>query len=173
MVLEHQTRMANLLTRVGWEMRVVLPPVGMPLRSPGSSLALPPRVLEAIADLVDYLLFVDETPLASPVIGSSGFTGRFSDGGPKDSQGRSLRQLDLTRRLFRYPCSYMIYAPAFDALPPEAKQALYERLWAILSGTEHGRQYARLSHADRLAIVEILRATKNDLPGYFAPTRVS
>jgi hypothetical protein len=168
MVLEHQTRMANLLTRVGWETRVALRPANAALRRPDSSAKLPARVLEAVGDLVDYLLFVDETPLASPVAGSSGFTRRFSEMGPKDQHGRSLRQLDLGRRLFRYPCSYMIYAPAFDALMPEAKNAVYERLWAILSGSEHGRQYARLSLADRQAIVEILRDTKNDLPGYFA-----
>ena len=164
MVLEHQSRMANLLTRVGWETRVALGPG--PARQPANG-SLAPRVLEAVRDLVDYLLFVDEAPLASPVTGSSSFTRRFADEGPKDPQGRSLRQFDLQRRLFRYPCSYMIYAPAFDALPPEAKQAIYQRMWSILSGSERGREYARLSPADRRAIVEILKATKKDLPAYF------
>ena len=88
--------------------------------------------------------------------------------GPKDSRGRSLRQLDLERRLFRYPCSYMIYAPAFDALRPEAKAAIYERLWRVLSGAERDRRYERLSAADRRAIIEILRDTKSDLPPYFS-----
>ena len=168
MVLEHQTRMANLLTRVGWETRVALQPGTAPLRQPGNAGQLQARVLEAVGDLVDYLLFVDETPLAAPVAGSSGFARRFSEMGPKDQRGRSLRELDLQRRLFRYPCSYMIYAPSFDALVPEAKSAIYERLWAILSGSERDRQYARLTPADRQAIVEILRDTKKDLPAYFA-----
>ena len=168
MVLEHQTRMTNLLTRVGWETRVAVQPATAALQRPSGSGRLPVRVLEAVVDLVDYLLFVDEAPLTAPVSGSSGFTKRFSDMGPNDQRGRSLRQLDLGRRLFRYPCSYMIYAPAFDALMPQAKDAIYERLWAILSGVERGREYARLSHADRLAIVEILKETKSDLPRYFA-----
>jgi hypothetical protein len=167
MVLEHQTRMANLLTRVGWETRVAVQPAAA-LKPPASSVRLPARVLEAVGDLVDYLLFVDETPLAAPVGGSSDFTRRFSEMGPKDQRGRSLRQLDLGRRLFRYPCSYMIYAPAFDALMPEAKQAIYQRLWAILSGAERNRPYDRLSATDRQAIVEILRDTKQDLPPFFA-----
>jgi hypothetical protein len=168
MVLEHQSRMTNLLTRVGWETRVAAPPPAVALqRSTGPS-RLPARVLDAVVDLVDYLLFVDEPPLAAPVAGSSGFTRRFSEMGPNDPHGRSLRQLDLGRRLFRYPCSYMIYAPAFDALPTQAKEAIYERLWAILSGAERGREYARLSLGDRQAIVEILRATKPDLPPFFA-----
>ena len=168
MVLEHQTRMTNLLTRVGWETRVAVQPATAALQRPAGSGPLPERVLDSVVDLVDYLLFVDEAPLAAPVSGSSGFTKRFSEMGPNDQRGRSLRQLDLGRRLFRYPCSYMIYAPAFDALMPQAKDAIYERLWAILSGAERGREYARLSHADRLAIVEILKETKSDLPRYFA-----
>ena len=36
--------------------------------------------------------------------------------GPRDRRGRSLYQLDLDRRLLKYPCSYLIYSPAFDAL---------------------------------------------------------
>ena len=168
MVLEHQSRMANLLTRVGWETRVAWPAPTPSSRNQPASPALPSRVREAITDLVDYLLFVDEAPLPSHVVGSSGFTQRFSGVGPKDSRGRSLRQLDLERRLFRYPCSYMIYAPAFDALMPEAKAAIYQRLWTILSGAERDRRYERLSVADRRAIIEILRDTKSDLPEYFS-----
>jgi len=61
----------------------------------------------------------------------------------------------------------MIYAPAFEALLPEAKSAIYERMWTILSGAERGREYARLSPADRQAIIKILRDTKKDLPDYF------
>jgi hypothetical protein len=168
MILEHQSRMANLLTRVGWETRVALPAPTPSSPNAATSRALPSRVRDAISDLVDYLLFVDEAPLPSRVVGSSGFTQRFSGMGPKDSRGRSLRQLDLERRLFRYPCSYMIYAPAFDALMPEAKAAIYERLWTVLSGAERDRRYERLSVADRRAIIEILRDTKPDLPPYFS-----
>jgi hypothetical protein len=43
---------------------------------------------------------------------------------------------------------------------------VYERLWEILSGKETDTVYARLSLADRRAIVEILRDTKRDLPPY-------
>ncbi len=69
----------------------------------------------------------------------------------------------------RYPCSYMIYTDAFDGLPLEAKQSIYKRMWQILSGEETDQKYARLSLADRQAIVEILQDTKPDLPGYFQP----
>jgi hypothetical protein len=67
----------------------------------------------------------------------------------------------------RYPCSYMIYTPAFNELPDSAREAIYGRMWQILSGADNDARYARLSLADRRAIVEILRDTKKDLPEYF------
>lgn len=118
-------------------------------------------------ELADYLLFVDEAPLPSPITGTSGFAEQFSRLGPRDSKGRSLRQLDLRTRLLRYPCSYMIYTDAFEALPPAAKTAIYTRMWHVLSGADRSQQYARLSLADRQAIVEILRETKTGLPDAF------
>jgi hypothetical protein len=120
-----------------------------------------------INELVDYLLFVDEAPLPGRIRGSSGFSEKFSAGGPRDHLGRSLRQFDLKRRLMRYPCSYMIYTDAFDALPAAVRQAVYRRLWSILSGKETDSRYERLSTADREAVIEILRDTKTDLPAYF------
>jgi hypothetical protein len=127
---------------------------------------------EIARDVVDYMLFVDEAPFAGRVEGTSGFAEVFSARGPRDSRGRSLRQLDLERRLMRYPCSYMIYAPAFEALPPAAKDAVYRRMWQVLSGEDRRPPYNnRLALPDRQAIVEILRDTKKDLPGYFQPVR--
>jgi hypothetical protein len=158
MVLEHQAHMMNLITRTGWEARLAAN--GDPKQTA--------RVEEAAVDLVDYLLFVYEAPLTSPVSGTSGFAEKFSARGPADPQGRSLRQLDLQHRLLKYPCSYMIYSDAFDAMPPLAKNAVYRRLWRVLSGQEKGEAYTHLAAADRRAIVEILRATKKDLPEYFA-----
>ena len=151
--------MMNLITRTGWEARVAQ-------NGDAKQLA---RVEDAAVDFVDYLLFVYEAPLTSPVRGTSGFAEKFSARGIADGQGRSLRQLDLNRRLLKYPCSYMIYSDAFDAMPPLAKSAVYRRLWRVLSGQESGRPYSDLSLADRKAIVDILRATKKDLPDYFRP----
>ena len=159
MVLAHQSRMTNMITRVGWEAR---------LASASPSDDANSRVKEAASDLVDYLLLVDEAPLIGPVQGSSGFAEWFQKQGPRDAQGRSLRDFDLQRRLFKYPCSYMIYSEAFDTLPANAKDAVYRRMWDVLSGREKQRIYVtRLPAADRQAIVQILRATKKDLPDYF------
>jgi hypothetical protein len=163
MVFEHQMQMTNLLTRLGWETRAAV----HERRLEAGRSSLDARV----ADVVDYLLFVDEAPIASPLVGTSGFAQAFSAAGPRDSQGRSLRQLDLTKRLLRYPCSYMIYSAQFERLPQPAKMAVYARMWAILSGAEQGEKYRRLTAADRRAIVEILRETKSDLPASFKGAR--
>ena len=77
---------------------------------------------------VDYLLFTGEATLPSPVRGVSSFAATFARAGAHDSAGRSLRDLDLQTRLFKYRCSYMIYSPAFDRLPPDAKRAVFARL---------------------------------------------
>lgn len=159
MVLAHQTHMTNLITRVGWEARVAAAST-----KPADGAA---RVEEAVNDLVDYMLFVDEAPLVGPVRGTSGFAEKFAREGPRDGQGRSLRQLDLERRLMRYPCSYMIYSPAFDALPAQVREQVYGRMFRILTGQVTEARYGRLTRADRAAVLEILRATRKDLPFFF------
>jgi len=161
LILNHQVRMTNLITRLGWEARLAAH------NAAGQAVSLSPRVRDAANDLVDYMLFVDEANLPANVSGSSGFAEAFSKKGPRDSKGRSLRDLDLGRHLLRHRCSYMIYAPAFDALPAPARQAVYARLWDVLSGKANDKQYDRLPLTERTAIVEILRETKKGLPDYF------
>jgi hypothetical protein len=157
LVLEHQSHMGNLITRLGWEARIG--------KEAGRSLSA------AAEELVDYLLFLNEAPLPGPIAGTSGFAATFAAKGPRDSRGRSLRELDLRTRLMKYPCSYMIYSEPFAALPDAARDAVYQRMWEILSGQENAPDYASLTAADRQAILEILRETKKDLPDYFFPDR--
>jgi hypothetical protein len=165
LVFDHQMYMTNLLTRVGWEVRRAIYE-HTPNREFNALLR------DGARELVDYLLFIDEAPLPGPVEGSSGFAEKFEAQGPWDSQKRSLRQFDLRKRLLRYPCSYMIYSQAFDGLPDPARDAIYRRMWQVLSGQESASRYARLSGADREAMVEILCDTKKGLPDYFGNARV-
>ena len=168
MVFEHEIHVMNLFTRLGWEARLAAYKDG---DEGGGKLdrAGAKTIGESARALVDYMLFVDEAPLSSKVQGTSGFAEKFSSEGPRDRQGRSLRQFDLERRLMRYPCSFMIYSDAFDGLPDDAKDAVYQRMWKILSGQEHRKRYEKLTLEDRRAIVEILRGTKRRLPDYFQP----
>jgi hypothetical protein len=169
LMLTHQAGMTNLLTRANWEARAADPWLHAPFTSTPEEEARIAVMMRGIAiDVVDYLLFIDEAKLTDPVRGGSGFAERFSTIGPRDRKGRALHELDLNGRLMKYPCSYLIYSPAFDALPAGAKDPIYRRLWQVLSGQERDARYrSALSLADRQAIVEILRDTKKDLPRYF------
>ncbi len=152
MTLEHQTRMTNLLTRIGWDTRIAL--------ADGKTGELD----KEIEELVGYMVFADEARLREPVAGVSTFTKTFAARGPRDGKGRSLRDFDLRTRLFRYPVSYMIYSAAFDNLPPRARDRIYQRLHEILTGKDQGEKFAALSGADRQAALEIVRETKPNLP---------
>lgn len=154
MVLDHSVRLQNLLTQATYETRLAQE---LPGGSPGDA---PTRIARAGDALLTYLLFRDEAPLHGAVTGTSDFARDFALRGPRDHQGRSLREFDLQRRLFRYPCSYLIYSPAFDALPGAMKSYLYPKLRRILRGQESSGLFGSLTAADRTAVEEILRATK-------------
>jgi hypothetical protein len=124
------------------------------------------RVRDAANQLTDYLLCKNEPKLTGQIEGTSGCAEWFSPQGPRDRRGRALRQLDLRRRLMRYPRSYMIYWEPFDRLAGKSKSYAYERMWDVLSGDEHA-SFQNLTAADRRAIIEIVRDTKPDLPRYF------
>jgi hypothetical protein len=175
LVFEHQMQMMNLLTRIGWEARVLdfrRGKIEEQIRLSGDDPSDQITPLDdAAQEVVDYMLFIEEAPLAGPIHGATEFAARFASQGPRDHRGRSLRQLDLRTRLLAYPCSYLIYSAQFDQLPGSAKDAIYRRMWQVLSGQEHDPAYARLTPENRVAIVEILRDTKPDLPSYFRSAR--
>jgi hypothetical protein len=160
MTLEHQTRMTNLITRLDWDARIAQ--AGGKLDDAGLA-----RLDGEIEEMVKYMLFVDERLLQEPIRGVSTFTKTFPERGPRDHQGRSLRDFDLEKRLFRYPLSYMIYSTAFDSLPDLVRQHVYQRIYEVLSGKDDSPTYARLSADDRRAVLEILRDTKPHLPAHW------
>ncbi len=162
MTFEHQTRMTNLMTRIGWDARIAL------REGKGTvDQAARDRINTEIEEMIGYMLFVDEEPLKDPVKGVSTFTKTFAERGPTDSKGRSLRDFDLQKRLFRYPLSYMIYSAAFDGMPAMVRDRVYQRLHEILTGQDKSKTYAGISAADRQAVLEIVRATKPKLPEYW------
>jgi len=114
-----------------------------------------------------YLLFAEEALLTSELRGNPEFVKRFTARGLKDKQGRSLRDLDLQTRLFKYPCSFLIYSPAFDNMPTAVRDQLLERLYDILTGKDQSPDFAKLRTEDRENILEILRDTKGNLPDYW------
>jgi len=165
MVLAHQTHLQNVIIQAHYATDRALRAQEAVAHNVGSAKpALTEETLGAIRSacepLVQALLFAGEAPLKAPVSGTSGFTAQFAAQGPRDRRQRTLREPDLDRRLFRYPCSFTIYSEAFDALPDPAKDYIYGRLWEILSGRDRSEPFATLSAADRKAIREILLDTK-------------
>lgn len=126
------------------------------------------RRIESAGDqLAKYLLFSGEAKLEGPVAGTSGFAKEFAARGPFDKKGRSLREFDLQTRLFKYPCSYLVYSQGFAALPAEVKAHTLKRLYDVLTGKDTSEAFAHLKAADRKAVLEILRDTLPDLPDYW------
>src|SRR5262249_10287474 len=68
MILEHQARMTNLLTRLGWEARME---------------ADAAKLDDMIRVVVEYMLFEKETPLKEPIKGSERYMADFAALGPK------------------------------------------------------------------------------------------
>lgn len=113
--------------------------------------------------LVKYLLFEKEAELKYPIQGTSSFANEFAKRGPFDSQGRSLRQFDLKRRLFRFPCSYMIYSKAFRSLAEPVRTYIYQRMKGVISGDDESLLSQKMSEFDRQNLAAILPATIPEL----------
>jgi hypothetical protein len=156
MVLEHETHMHNFIARLSFETTIALQQYGKI-----------DHLKSKVDSFLQYALFTEEAPITNAVKGSPAFVKEFEGRGPADSKGRSLRQFDLNTRLFKYPCSFLIYSEQFDALQPQIKEMIYKRLFEILTGAEKSAKFQMLTASDRTAILEILRETKKDLPDYW------
>jgi hypothetical protein len=172
MVLEHQAEMHNRITAANYQTRyahrdadIINELDNAPLGKLTESTSR--RVDGAAEQLIEYMLFTEEAAITEPLKGTSNYAAEFSEQGPRDRKGRSLRDLDLTNRLFKHPCSYLIYSSVFDAMPNSVKERIYRRLWDILTGKDTSQKYAHLSASDRQAIKEILLDTKKGLPDYW------
>ncbi len=168
MVMEHQTQMHNFLTLAHMETRLARhydSIMNKALdRDPDFQSDSTKRRIKAVSDkLVRYLLFSEEFPLKSSVKGTSSFTQDFSQVGPRDSKNRSLRDFDLEHRLFKYPCSYLIYSEPFQKLPAPVMKQVMESLNTILTAETPPEGFTHLSGEDRKNIREILIDTLPDL----------
>ncbi len=176
MILEHQTQMHNLLTRLNYETRLALHhqqiidealqrhTEGLPDGLNDSSRR---RIGRATEDVVRHLLFVGEAHWRSPITGTTSYAKDFSAQGPRDVKGRSLRDLDLKTKLFRYPCSFLIYSESIDALPEVARNELWRQLDAALTGKSPVKEFLAIPAIDRQSVISILKQTRKNLPRSF------
>ncbi|MCY2978761.1 MAG: hypothetical protein NTU79_08875 [Planctomycetota bacterium] len=168
MVLEHQTRVHNLITRANYEARQATyldrsMNVALGRASDFVSESTQRRVASVGEALLGGLLFADEVELSSPIEGSPGFVQEFQARGPVDSKGRSFYQLDLKRRMFRYPCSFLILSEHFEGLPEPVSHYVRSRLREILAGRSKPPQGVRLSKPELDSIRMMLSEFK---PGW-------
>ena len=80
-----------------------------------------------------------------------------------------MREFDLTKRIFKYPCSYLIYSPAFDSLQEPLREEVSRQLRSILEGKDSSKDYSHLDATIRADILQILRETK---PSLFLPEQL-
>ena len=140
MTFNHQSHAINLMILLNWDWR---------MRASDGETTLGAELTSLVNEFADYLTFAGEARLPSPVKARPGFGEQLAARFPRDAKGRSLADLDLNTRLLKYRCSYLVYSPAFDGLPPIVKRAVYARLAERLAGQPE---------------LEILKETKKDFP---------
>jgi len=168
MVLEHQITVQNQLANSVYQTRYAQRDAAAINQALGRaedflSESTTRRIHNAAEALLRAMLLSGEAPLTDAIAGTSGFTEEFAQRGPFDAEGRSLRAFDLKTRLFRYPCSYLIYSDAVTKLPEPLKTRFFARLAEVLGSPSAKDEFAHLAADDRRAIHEILLAT---LPAY-------
>ncbi len=182
LVLEHQVSVHNLIIHANYKSRWLLakePPEAVGADAAGDTALhwadLPGpvqlRLGAMVEPLVRGMLMVDAAPLPGPMAGNSGYAAQFGGRGPRDPQGRSLRDLDLKTRVFRYPMSFLIYTEGFDSLPLSVREHVYQRFVEVLTGRDHTSAYRQLAPAGRQAALEILQATKPEFAQALASYR--
>jgi hypothetical protein len=106
MVLAHQTQMHDLITQTSYQTSLAL----YADQKRNQAVSLPEGAISdsarkqfegAAEQLVRYLLFTNEAPLAGEVAGNTDFAEEFAARGPRDPRGRSLREFDLHTRIFK------------------------------------------------------------------------
>jgi hypothetical protein len=153
MVLAHETQMHNAFAQVtAASHRLVTDEFGAEA-----------GFTRSVEKLVRSLLFADEPQLQSPIAGSTGYAKAFAARGPIDGLGRSLRQFDAEKYLFRYPCSFLIHSQAFAGLSPLVKEAVGRRLREILvEAAVVDPPFKRPIVEEREAVAAILSETEAD-----------
>jgi len=171
MVLEHQTSTQNVLTKANQSslramhmQKSLQKELGEPVLDEPTGTAR--RIIDHCAeDVVDALLFKGEAALPDGGIeGISEFQTAFEKNAPHTADGRSLKDLQLLTRLFKYRCSYMIYSLTFQNLMPALKQTVFARLAEVLRGEAKSKDFDYLSDRERHHILSILAETLPDAP---------
>ncbi|MDG1363321.1 MAG: hypothetical protein P8Q54_07585 [Akkermansiaceae bacterium] len=163
MVLEHQCRTHNLITKakMGYQRALYFQKSYSEGKDLGSHDGMSWKMAESSAkEIVDSFLFASEIdPGGDGVEGADKFAEAFKRGGVKTAKGKSLRDLRLYGRLFKNRCSYMIHSLAFKGLPELIKERVYYHLREELANEADNH----LSSREKKILLGILEET---VPGF-------
>ena len=168
---DHQVHVHNVLSTANQDARIALHRwpamreiLGLPKDAPpqGSCVVVFDSQAEKV---IDALLCRDEAAWpAGGIQGDGVFAPAYAKSRKPDPKGRSLRDLDLRTRLFRYRCSPLIYSESFATLPKELHDIILLRLSSGLRAFPPSPSFGHLPDDERAAIHEILSATLPNLP---------
>ena len=165
MVLEHQTRVHNLITRANYETRQATHLDNAMNQALGRaedyvSESTQRRIASVGEELVKGLLFAEEFELTDKVVGSKRFADEFLRIGPVDSLGRSLRDFDLSKHLFKNRCSFLLLSEHFDGLPEPVVKYVRGRMTEVLVHGTNIPEGVVIDDQQRAIIVSMLKELK-------------
>ncbi len=112
--------------------------------------------------ILKTLLFANSIELPTDGIeGSDKFVEDFMSAGASHDE-RSLRDMRLQKRIFKYRCSYMIHCKAFDQLPDVIRKEVLTRLHKIVTDKASYPGMPQLSSREKERIHEILSHTHEE-----------
>jgi hypothetical protein len=167
LVFDHQVTMHHRLVEATYRARQALFDSKLdPMETDVAKLAAGRSIrefTEGVDKVIDYMLFREEIALPK-VSCDANFRRAFTANKRTDKGGYSLKDLRLDGRIFEHRCSFMIYSPSFEHMPPMLRGAIYDRLHQILTAQAPVKGFEHLGAEERTRIFEILRETKKDLP---------
>lgn len=166
MIFEHQTHVQNVLTKSNHSALRAMHRQQSLQRELGETVNAAPegsalRIIDNCAtNILDALLFKDEASLPDGGLdGDPEFQSAFSKNAPHTREGRSLKDLQLNTRLFKFRCSYMIHSISFQNLTTPLKNSVLAQLDQILQAPNAPASYPYLGDAERRHIRQILVET--------------
>lgn len=152
---EHQVGFVNRAVSATYRTRALLD------KNSGHAEAINSELEPLARELVRYLLFADEVPLPrGGVPGAESFKADFLAQRRAASHGHALRDLDLSTRLMRYRCSYMIDSAAFAGLPQPLRRLVDLELERALDPSTSDQSYAYMPAEEK----QVIRAILQELP---------
>ena len=120
------------------------------------------RVADSMAErIVDCIFFKDETDIGENTEGSEEFQKSFETRFPRTKDGQSLADFKLYGRIFKHPCSFMVYSQTFQNLPSRVKQAVLTQMRKALAGNDPRITWLKSSECTKIEAILV-----ETLPGW-------